>query len=79
MSAAMLSLGGRICRELGSGDMRYAIIAGDKTSQSLIVLSKDYVLELEVRPNVSIDETLNTLRESIKPLSQALAPETRAL
>jgi len=77
MSAAMLSLGERICNELGSGDMRYAIIAGDKTLQLLVVLSKDYVLELELRPNMSVDAVLNTVKESAGPLLQALGVEAR--
>ena len=72
MSAAIMSLGERICGELGSGAMRYALIAGDKTSQLLIVLSEDYALELELRPNVSTDETLSTVWESVKPLLQAI-------
>ncbi len=77
MTAAMLSLGERICNELGSGEMRYAIIAGTKTLQLLVVLSKDYVLELELRPNVSVDSALNTVKESARPLLQALGVEDR--
>ena len=77
MSAAMLSLGERICGELGSGEMRYAIIAGAKTLQLLIVLSEDYALELELRPNVSVDAVLNAIKESTGPLLQALRIETR--
>ena len=76
MSAAMLSLGERICRELGSGEMRCVIIVGSQTSQLLIVLSEDYVLELELRPNVSVDSVLNALKESTGPLLQALGIET---
>jgi len=76
MSAAMLSLGERICGELGSGEMRYVIIAGARTLQLLIVLSEDYVLELELRPNVSVDAVLNALKESTGPLLQALRIET---
>jgi predicted regulator of Ras-like GTPase activity (Roadblock/LC7/MglB family) len=79
MSAAMLSLGERICGELGSGEMRYVIVAGAKTLQLLIVLSEDYVLELELRPNVSVDAVLNTIKESTGPLLQALRIETRTL
>ncbi len=72
MSAAMLSLGERICNELGSGEMRYAIIAGTKTLQLLVVLSKDYVLELELRPNVSVDSALSAAQESAATLLRAL-------
>jgi predicted regulator of Ras-like GTPase activity (Roadblock/LC7/MglB family) len=72
MSAAIMSLGERICGELGSGDMHYAILAGSKTTQLLIVLSEDYALELELRPNVSLDETLNAARESTQPLLHVL-------
>jgi predicted regulator of Ras-like GTPase activity (Roadblock/LC7/MglB family) len=57
MSAAIMSLGERICNELGNGDLRYAVIAGTKTTQLLIMLSEDHALELELRPNVSVDET----------------------
>jgi len=77
MSAAMLSLGERICNELGSGEMRYTIIAGAKTLQLLIVLSEDYVLELELRPNVSVDAALNAIKESTGPLLQALRIEAQ--
>jgi len=76
MSAAMLSLGERICGELGSGEMHYILIAGAKTLQLLIVLSEDYVLELELRPNVSVDAALNAIRESTGPLLQTLRIET---
>jgi len=76
MSAAMLSLGERICGELGSGEMRYVLIAGSKTSQLLIVLSENYVFELELRPNVSVDAALNTIKESTGPLLHALRIET---
>jgi len=72
MSAAMLSLGERICGELGGGEMRYAIIAGSKTTQLLIVLSKDYALELELRPNVSVDETLNTVTAQTQRVLETL-------
>ena len=77
MSAAILSLGERICNELGSGEMCYAIIAGAKTLQLLVVLSDDYVLELELRPNVSVDAALNAIKESMGPLSQTLRIEAR--
>jgi predicted regulator of Ras-like GTPase activity (Roadblock/LC7/MglB family) len=77
MSAAMLSLGERICGELGSGEMRYALIAGTKTFQLLIVLSKDDVLELELRPNVPVDTALNTIKESTGPLLQTLRIEAQ--
>jgi predicted regulator of Ras-like GTPase activity (Roadblock/LC7/MglB family) len=76
MSAAMLSLGERICGELGSGEMRYVLIAGAKTLQLLIVLSEDYVLELELRPNVSVDAALNAVKESTGPLLKVLRIET---
>jgi predicted regulator of Ras-like GTPase activity (Roadblock/LC7/MglB family) len=72
MSAAIMSLGERICNELGSGELRYAVIAGSQTTQLLIVLSEDYALELELRPNISVDETLGALRESIPSLAQSL-------
>ena len=72
----MLSLGERICSELGSGEMHYILIAGAKTLQLLIVLSEDYVLELELRPNVSVDAALNAIRESTEPLLQVLGTET---
>jgi predicted regulator of Ras-like GTPase activity (Roadblock/LC7/MglB family) len=79
MSAAIMSLGERTCNELSSGDLRYAVIAGTKTTQLLIVLSEDYALELELRPNVSVDETLNAVKESIQQLLHALhiEPATR--
>ena len=76
MSAAMLSLGERICSELGSGEMHYILIAGAKTLQLLIVLSEDYVLELELRPNVSVDAALNAVKESTGPLLKVLRIET---
>ena len=72
MSAAMLSLGERICSELGSGDLRYTLIAGAKTLQLLVVLNQDYALELELRPNVSVDAVLNAIKESTGSLLQAL-------
>ena len=79
MSAAIMSLGERICGELGSGDLRYAVIAGTKTTQLLIVLGKDDALELELRPNVSVDETLGILRDALGPLRQALEIGSLAL
>ncbi len=75
----MLSLGERICSELDSGDLHYTLIAGAKTLQLLIVLSEDDVLELELRPNVSVDAVLNAIKESTGPLLQALRIETPLL
>jgi len=72
MSAAMLSLGERICSELGSGDLHYTLIAGAKTLQLLVVLNQDYALELELRRNTSVGSALDTLRRSVVPLLQAL-------
>ncbi len=72
MSAAIMSLGERICGELGSGDLRYAIVAGGKTTQLLIVLSEDDALELELRPNVSLDATLGAMQDSLDTLLRAL-------
>jgi predicted regulator of Ras-like GTPase activity (Roadblock/LC7/MglB family) len=34
MSAAMLSLGERICKELGSGDMRFAVVGSLKLNET---------------------------------------------
>ena len=72
MSAAMLSLGERICRELDSGDLHYTLIAGAKTLQLLVVLNQDYALELELRRNTSVGSALDALRQSVVPLLQAL-------
>ncbi len=72
MSAAMLSLGERICGELGSGDLHYTLIAGTKTLQLLVVLNQHYALELELRRNTSVGSALDALRQSVVPLLQAL-------
>ena len=77
MGAAMLSLGERICHELCSGQLRYAIIAGDKTMQLLVVLNQACALELELRPNVSIDAALERIVSQTARVLEALGGSLR--
>jgi len=75
MSAAMLSLGERISGELGSGELRHTLIAGERTLQLLVVLNKDYALELELRKNTPLESALDAVRNSARPLLRALGIE----
>jgi predicted regulator of Ras-like GTPase activity (Roadblock/LC7/MglB family) len=79
MSAAMLSLGERISDELGSGELRHALIAGERTQQLLIVLNKDYALELELRKDTPLNSALDAVRDSASLLLRTLGLEVPTL
>ncbi len=72
MTAAMDSLGERIAAELASGDLRYTLVAGTNGLHLMMVLSSEYLLELELRPNMSIGSALGALHASIAPFAEAL-------
>lgn len=72
MSAAVLSLGERISRELRSGELHYALIAGVDGLTLVIVLSKAHVLALGLPRGVSLDAAFDGLRLSMIPLLQLL-------
>lgn len=76
MTAAMWSLGERICGELGSGDLRHVVIGGAKTWQLMVVLSQDYALELELRLSAPVDSVLDAVKESVAPLLPMLGIES---
>jgi predicted regulator of Ras-like GTPase activity (Roadblock/LC7/MglB family) len=59
---ALLPLGQRICKELGSG-MHYSILASEKSLQLIMALNKGRWLALGLSRDVSIDQILNTIRE----------------
>ena len=72
MSAALLSLGERISKELDNGELHYAFIAGAQGLSLAVVLSQNYMLALELRGNVSVDAVFDDLRQSVTPLLQRL-------
>jgi predicted regulator of Ras-like GTPase activity (Roadblock/LC7/MglB family) len=76
MSAAMLSLGERITRELENGKLRYNIMAGDEGVALMLVLSQDYVLAVGFNREISAQTVFEKLRESIAPLLKTLQIES---
>lgn len=72
MSAALLSLGERISKELRSGALHYALIAGEEGLNLVVVLDGDYMLALGLPPDVAVDAAFAGLRVSIIPLLQLL-------
>lgn len=72
MSAALLSLGERVSKELRSGVLHYALIAGEEGLNLVVVLDRDYMLALGLPPNVAPDAVLAKVRASIIPLLQLL-------
>lgn len=72
MSAALLSLGERISKELRSGALHYALIAGEEGLNLVVVLDGDYMLALGLSPDVAVDAAFAGLRVSIIPLLQLL-------
>ncbi len=65
MSAAILSLGERIARELEDGNLEYSVIAGSEGVTLVLVLSRDYVLTLGLNPGTAVDTVLEKLREAV--------------
>ena len=78
MSAATLSLGERITRELKGGEMRYTLIGGTYNLHLIIALGKDHMLVLGLRPTVSLDSIFKALQASITPLLEELKVELPA-
>jgi predicted regulator of Ras-like GTPase activity (Roadblock/LC7/MglB family) len=72
MSAALLSLGERVSKELRSGALQYALIAGEEGLNLVVILDRDYMLALGLPPNVAPDAVLAGVRTSIIPLLQLL-------
>lgn len=75
MSAAILSLGERIARELGDGDFQYNLIAGAEGQTLVLVLSQDYALAIGLNREISVNTVFERLRESILPLLRTLRLE----
>lgn len=75
MSGAIQALGQRICRELGSGALHYALVAGADGLNLVIVLDKDFLLALGLSGAVSVDAVFESLRLPAIPLLQMLGIE----
>ncbi len=75
MSAAMLSLGERIARELKDGEFQYTLIAGADGMTLVLALNQDYVLTIGLSRDISISTVFESLRESILPLLRTLQLE----
>lgn len=75
MSAAMMSLGERIARELKDGEFQYTLIAGADGMTLMLGLSQDYVLTIGLSRDISVSTVFESLRESILPLLRTLQIE----
>ncbi|MFZ6027613.1 MAG: roadblock/LC7 domain-containing protein [Chloroflexota bacterium] len=78
MSAATLSLGERIVKELKLGKLRYALQAGEFGLHLVFMLDGEYGLAMNVRPDVSLDALFAALERCLPPfcleLGIALSP-----
>lgn len=79
MSAAMLSLGERIAKELNDGKYQYTVIAGTDGVSIVIALNHKYLLGVGLGKDISLDATFNQLRQSIQPLQTVLQNENNSL
>ena len=72
MSAATLSLGERISRELSTDALDYALIAGTDGATLVIALDAEHLLALGLPRTLSLDATFEGVRLSAVPLLQML-------
>jgi len=75
MSAATLSFGERIARELKDGEFQYTLIAGADGTTLVLALNQDYVLTIGLSRDISTSTVFESLRESILPLLRTLQLE----
>ena len=75
MSAAILSLGERIAKELNDGNLHYSLIAGSEGVTLTLVLNHDYVLTIGLNRGIMLEAVLERLRTSSMPLLNALQIE----
>ena len=75
MGAAMCSLGERVSKELDGGDLHYTLVAGQKSLNLLVVLSKGLLLSLGLHPHASPDSVLSVLQKSVGSLLDVLKIE----
>jgi uncharacterized protein len=68
MSAATLSLGERIIKELKLGRLRYALQAGELGTHCVIALNDEVALVLDIHPTASLDSLFSTVQRSLPPI-----------
>jgi predicted regulator of Ras-like GTPase activity (Roadblock/LC7/MglB family) len=74
MAAAAISLGERISRELGHGDITYQVIAGDQGSFITYPIKDAFVLALSIPAEVEIDRVIDRLTQARARFTSAIDP-----
>lgn len=72
MTVAQVMLGERVVRELDAGHLRYVNIAGSRTQQLAIVLRKDRLLSVGLKPDVAPQDTFQPLSRRVPELLEIL-------
>jgi predicted regulator of Ras-like GTPase activity (Roadblock/LC7/MglB family) len=72
MSAAMLSLGERIARELGRGEMDQVYIKGENGSVVLMAIGTEAVLTLMAHEDAKLGLILLEMKRAVAELSEML-------
>lgn len=72
MTAASVAMGERVLREIEGGGLRYASIAGSVRQHLTVVLSKDRLLSIGLRPDVPAQATFAPLGRWVPELIRTL-------
>jgi predicted regulator of Ras-like GTPase activity (Roadblock/LC7/MglB family) len=72
MTAASVTMGERVLSEIDGGALRYASIAGSVRQHLTVVLSKDRLLSIGLKPEVAPQATFGPLGRWVPELLRAL-------
>jgi hypothetical protein len=72
MSAAVVSMGERVLREVEGGSLRFASIAGSKRQYLMVMLTPERLLSIGLDPKVTAQATFRPLSRWVPPLLKAL-------
>jgi predicted regulator of Ras-like GTPase activity (Roadblock/LC7/MglB family) len=72
MAAASVMLGERVLDELEGGNLRYASVAGSVRQNLMVILSKERLLSIGLRPEVPAQATFGALGRWVPELVRTL-------
>lgn len=78
MTAASVMMGDRVLKEIDGGAMRFASIAGSVRQHLTVVLSKDRLLSIGLKPDVPAHATFAPVGRWVPELLRALHMRIRA-
>lgn len=78
MTAASVQMGDRVLKEIDGGGLRYASIAGSVRQHLTVVLSKDRLLSIGLKPDVPAHATFGPVGRWVPELLRALHMRIRA-